>query len=91
MGGAGAYRLYRHFMADRSLVLPTLSYALDPRFSRPGWLFLFSVLMAAGLLFTMVFFVRYAIVPRYGPSFSYYTDYHVLGFGVRLHQPYRSL
>ena len=27
-------------------------------FARPGWLFLFSVLMAAGLLFTMVFFVR---------------------------------
>jgi hypothetical protein len=29
---------------------------------RTGWLFLFAVLMAAGLLFTMVFFVRlYAI------------------------------
>lgn len=26
-----------------------------------GWLFLFSVLMAAGLLFTMVFFVRLSI------------------------------
>lgn len=33
------------------------------RFTFTGWLFLFAVLMAAGLLFTMVFFVRipYAI------------------------------
>lgn len=28
-----------------------------------GWLFLFSVLMAAGLLFTMVFFVRTLVYP----------------------------
>lgn len=30
--------------------------------STPGWLFLFAVLMAAGLLFCMVFFVRISLL-----------------------------
>ena len=37
---------------------PSLARTRPLAFARPGWLFLFSVLMAAGLLFTMVFFVR---------------------------------
>jgi hypothetical protein len=45
MGGAGTCL---HFSANDDLFM---------RFVFTGWLFLFAVLMAAGLLFTMVFFV----------------------------------
>jgi len=31
--------------------------------AKPGWLFLFAVLMAAGLLFCMVFFVSVVFLP----------------------------
>lgn len=58
-----------------------------------GWLYLFSVLAAAGLLFTMVFYVssspsllRLQACPDV--SRSHVLDYHVLRPGVRLHQPY---
>jgi hypothetical protein len=44
MGGAGACLLLAAWAAFSRLCT--------------GWLFLFAVLMAAGLLFTMVFFVR---------------------------------
>lgn len=51
MGGAGplARSIERRGHAHRH---PGLS----------GWLFLFAVLMAAGLLFTMVFFVRMPVL-----------------------------
>ena len=39
----------------------THPYILYKLSTRIGWLFLFAVLMAAGLLFTMVFFVRVLI------------------------------
>lgn len=57
-----------------------------------GWLFLFAVLMAAGLLFTMVFFVSYSLYP-YPESQRYWhpPDYHVLRPRMRLHKSYRSL
>ena len=58
-----------------------------------GWLFLFAVLMAAGLLFTMVFFVRLALgFHRVHPPVMLgadvkppRTDHHVLRSGMRLH------
>lgn len=43
MGGAGT---------------PIVFSSFHPLTLLSGWLFLFAVLMAAGLLFTMVFFVR---------------------------------
>lgn len=53
MTGAGALRVLRSTSAG-----PILSSL------RAGWLFLFSVLMSAGLLFTMVFFVRVVCLAR---------------------------
>ena len=48
--------------------------------------------MAAGLLFTMVFFVRLVLFFHALLSLiSYPADHHVLGFGVRLHQSYRPV
>jgi hypothetical protein len=61
--------------------------------TRIGWLFLFAVLMAAGLLFTMVFFVRVLIFGFRDVAdvvvFLSITDHHVLRLGMRLHQSYR--
>ena len=59
-----------------------------------GWLFLFAVLMAAGLLFTMVFFVRIArgvgsahvaAMVNADVQLCLGIDHHVLGSGMRLH------
>jgi hypothetical protein len=50
--------------------------------------------MAAGLLFTMVFFVRVLIFGFRDFSdvvFSSVTDHHVLRLGMRLHQSYRFM
>ena len=70
---------------------------LFPRtFLKTGWLFLFAVLMAAGLLFTMVFFVCFALGLRRVRAAVMLnadvqlrpflvTDHHVLGSGMRLH------
>ena len=47
MGGAGAFATFAQ--GQRAHAIP-----------HAGWLFLFAVLMAAALLFTMVFFVRFS-------------------------------
>lgn len=55
-----------------------------------GWLFLFAVLMAAALLFCMVFFV--STLKQFWMNVDWlWLDYYVLGLGMRLYQPHRPL
>jgi hypothetical protein len=50
-------RPYSSLPPDLSSNTPTITCTAIPPFNHTGWLFLFAVLMAAVLLFTMVFFV----------------------------------